>query len=156
MVSRASDFETGQLVDVLAVGRDGRPVLVVEVKVRPHNTDDTKAQLWQAARSNSAPFALLATEKKLTLFRVNEKTLDLICEFDTLHVLSHYDPSLDLQRPFPDYVESLLQAWLRDLAYNWKSAEPPALTELRGAGLAQLLEGGDASSEVRLGRDPLS
>ena len=40
--------------------------------------------------------------------------------------LSFYEPDLDRKRISPDYLEGLIEAWLRDFAFHWKSQRPPA------------------------------
>jgi len=43
---------------------------------------------------------------------------------------------------FESYLLTLVEAWLRDLAYHWKSEDPPGSEELGKAGLIEKLEGG--------------
>jgi hypothetical protein len=43
---------------------------------------------------------------------------------------------------FESYLLTLVEAWLRDLSYHWKSENPPGSEELRSAGLLKRLEGG--------------
>jgi len=46
---------------------------------------------------------------------------------------------------------ALMEAWLRDLAFRWKTEEPPGLKEMSVAKLVARIDGGDTHSEVRLG-----
>ena len=45
-------------------------------------------------------------------------------------------------RVFEDYLLTLVEAWIRDLAYHWKSEAPPGSQELEQAGVLQTLAGG--------------
>ena len=47
----------------------------------------------------------------------------------------------------------LIEAWLRDLAYNWKSEIPPASEQIAAIGLLPLLAGGTTKSGVEIGGD---
>jgi hypothetical protein len=53
-----------------------------------------------------------------------------------------YDPEFPRERVFESYLLTLVEAWLRDLAYHWKSENPPGSEELGRAGLLEKLEGG--------------
>jgi hypothetical protein len=61
---------------------------------------------------------------------------------DTPKVLSHYDPDFAGKRIFEFYLLTLVEAWLRDLAYHWKSPNPPGSEELQAAGFLGRVEGG--------------
>jgi hypothetical protein len=66
-------------------------------------------------------------------------------------VLRHYDAEFSNKRIFELYLTTLVEAWLRDLAYHWKSEKPPASEQLAAIGLLQQLEGGTTQPEVALG-----
>ncbi len=53
------------------------------------------------------------------------------------------------------YLETLVEAWLRDLAYHWKSETPPESEKLAEIGLLQRLEGGTTHSLVNINGDTL-
>ena len=63
-------------------------------------------------------------------------------KLDTRQVLQHYDLEFPGKRVFESYLLTLVEAWLRDLAYHWKSENPPGSEELGRAGLLERLEGG--------------
>src|SRR5262249_60803837 len=65
-----------------------------------------------------------------------------IVHLDTPQILQQYDPEFAKRRVFESYLLTLVEAWLRDLAYHWKSDSPPGAEELRRAGLLEKLEGG--------------
>jgi hypothetical protein len=67
------------------------------------------------------------------------------------HIMLKLNPSNKIQRVmsastgqswFESYLLTLVEAWLRDLAYHWKSEDPPGSEELGRAGLLEKLEGG--------------
>ena len=65
-----------------------------------------------------------------------------IVQLDTRQVLQHYDTDFPRRRVFEFYLLTLVEAWLRDLAYHWKSENPPGSEELGRTGLLEKLEGG--------------
>jgi hypothetical protein len=72
------------------------------------------------------------------------------------NILVQYDPDFGNGRIFGHYLATLIEGWLRDLAYHWNSATPPAQDEMAAIGLLERLEGGTTLSEVWLAGDPLS
>jgi hypothetical protein len=58
--------------------------------------------------------------------------------------LSIYEPEFREKRFFEFYLETLIQGWLRDLAYNWKTENPPKYNELAKIGFVQKLEDADS------------
>jgi hypothetical protein len=73
---------------------------------------------------------------------VGENLGEPLVRLDTRQVLQHYDPDFPSRRVFEAYLLTLAEAWLRDLAYHWKSESPPGSDELRSVGLLEKLEGG--------------
>ena len=77
------------------------------------------------------------------MYRLTENELsDPVVRLDTAKVLSHYDPDFAGKRIFEHYLLTLAEAWLRDLAYGWKSPSPPGSDELKAAGFLARVEGG--------------
>ncbi|MBD2741653.1 type I restriction enzyme HsdR N-terminal domain-containing protein [Coleofasciculus sp. FACHB-1120] len=133
--------------DIIARNREGQTVLVVEVKAtqsksskaNPSALAQLKSQL-QAANVK-IPFAMLADLENIEIFQWDGANLsEPISELKTAAILNHYDPEFSSKRIFERYLATLVQAWVRDLAYHWKSAKPPASEELAAIGLLQALE----------------
>jgi hypothetical protein len=62
--------------------------------------------------------------------------------FQVLRALPPDEPDFPIKRVFESYLLTLVEAWLRDLAYHWNSEDPPGSEELGRAGLLEKLEGG--------------
>src|SRR5262249_31679926 len=73
----------------------------------------------------------------------------------TADILSVYEPDFRNKPIYLRYLVALVETWLNDLAFHWKSDQPPGLGELAAIGLAPLLEGGGTTHEVTLYGDPL-
>jgi hypothetical protein len=141
--------------DIVAQDREARPILVVEAKSAMGGLDRGKAQLSSSlsALQASIPFAMFVDLENIYLFRWDGAHLSgPICTLKSSEILGRYDAEFDNKRIFEPYLTTLVEAWLRDLAYHWKSDQPPAAEQLAAVGLLPLLEGGDTYSEVDLGR----
>jgi hypothetical protein len=112
--------------DAAVFDRENHEVAFVEVKARPIETWATSIP-WQLAKSDvRVPFFLTIDPDRIQLYRPTEENLgEPIVQLDTRQVLQHYDPELPQKRVFKFYMLTLVEAWLRDLAYHWKSENPP-------------------------------
>jgi hypothetical protein len=169
-------------VDFVAYDKAGKPILfgwTSSREVSPEAIDHLIACL-DASRSQ-IPFAMLADPEQLSLYRKHaDGTAELVWTARSADVLTHYDPEfgrsprrlwpepkpgsildrasseLDRVRISPGYLRTLIEAWLRDIAYHWMSSAPPAKDEMASLGLLCRLEGGTTRSEVWLAGNPLS
>jgi hypothetical protein len=130
--------------DAAIVDRDNHTVALVQVKSRPIGDKWTTILQEQLSRfAEHVDYVLTIDPDSIGLYRWAEGALDgPIVHLDTPQVLQHYDPEFRKRRVFESYLLTLVEAWLRDLSYHWKSEKPPGLEELRDAGLLGKLEGG--------------
>jgi hypothetical protein len=130
--------------DAAVVDRSNRAVALVQVKAQPVGDACTTVLPRQVSKSaEQVDFVLTIDPKCIRLYRWAEGALTApIVELDTSHVLEHYDPDFARRRVFESYLLTLVEAWLRDLSYHWKSEHPPGSAELKSAGLLGRLEGG--------------
>ncbi len=147
---------TALRADLVAYDAEDRPVLLVEVKgeaVASAARDQLGAYLG-AARP-SIPFAMLATRERITVFEGGSELGRPLLSMATADILSHYDPDFSAKPIYAFYLGILVEGWLRDLAYHWRSPNPPAEAEMASVGLLDRLRGGTTRSEVPLHGDPL-
>ena len=105
----------------------------------PH--EPKKKKSWKSAES--VAFVLAIDPNSIQLYRPEGESLgEPIARLDTRQVLQHYDPEFSRKRVFESYLLTLVEAWLRDLAYHWKTEYPPGSAELGRTGLLEKLEGG--------------
>lgn len=129
--------------DVAVADRDGHVVALVEVKERPRLS-------WPellGPRLKNAPetveFILAVDTRDILVYRVDGRELgECVASLKSDEVFSLYDPGFSGRRVFHPYLITLAEAWLRDLAYHWKSDRPPGSDALAGIGLLRRLEGG--------------
>jgi hypothetical protein len=148
--------------DIIAQDSTGKIILLVEVKARhfenrQHRDSFIKqVQLYLQAANMEIPFAMLVDLEKIEIFRGNTSDCsEPVSSIQTATVLSHYEPEYGKKRIFYPYLERLVESWLRDLAYHWKSETPPASEQLAEIGLLQKLAGGTTYSEIALSGETL-
>jgi hypothetical protein len=134
-------------IDAAVLDREDHAVALVQVKSRPLGDEWTRLLRSDKRRISesfpNAAFLLAIDPKYIHLYRLTEKEVtDPVVHLDTAKVLGHYDPDFSKERIFENYLITLVEAWLRDLAYHWKSPSPPGSNELKAAGLLSKVEGG--------------
>jgi hypothetical protein len=130
--------------DAAVVDRENHAVALIQVKAYPLGPKWATILPKELARfAERVDFVLAVDPAFIRLYRPAENDLgDPIVRLDTPQVLQHYDPESSKRRLFEAYLLTLVEAWLRDLAYHWKSENPPGSEELQRAGLLARLEGG--------------
>jgi hypothetical protein len=129
--------------DAAVVDRENHAVALIEVKANPVENGAPIPPRQLAKSAEQIPFVLLIDPNSIRLYRPSGENLgEPIVQLDTQQVLQHYDPELPTRRVFEPYLLTLVEAWLHDLAYHWKSEKPPGSEELARAGLLEKLEGG--------------
>ncbi len=129
--------------DAAVVDRENHTVALVEVKAHPVERWATILPRQLAKFAERVAFVLTIDPNCIQLYRSGGESLgEPIVRLDTRQVLQHYDPEFPRERVFESYLLTLVEAWLRDLAYHWKSEDPPGSEELGKAGLLEKLEGG--------------
>lgn len=143
-------------VDSVALGTDGEPVLLVRVTTRPPGESYAKEDLTEAFANfrlpeESPPYAMVAGLEDISLFRWEKNALsEPILRLRTADILPFYDPEFGQKQIFDYYLTTLIEAWLRDCAYHWKSETPPGYDELAKIGLAEQLRYGTTIREYSL------
>ncbi len=141
-----------ELPNFVAMDKDGRAILVAEVKGYPHNFKDAKRRKYALLRlidvlkyatKNLIPFAMLVDKINIEFFRWDGQILsEPILILDTPDVLSHYEPKFNEKSVYDMYLTGLTEGWLRDLASHWNSETPPYNKEMEEIGFLKLIEGG--------------
>src|ERR1051326_609470 len=140
--------------DIVAVDKEGRAVLVVEAKTRELAKEDERHLANTMQRlPDVVPFAMLADPAQIRLLRWDgTKLSDPVVTLPTREVLLPYEPAYGRKRIFEDYFASLVESWLRDLAYHWKSDTPPGKEEMQKGGLLSLLQDGTTIPDAEVAR----
>lgn len=129
--------------DASVLDKDDKAVVLVQVNAHP-------VESWAAILARQVPkfpgrvsFALAIDPSAIRLFQAGGEDLgEPIVHLDTRQILEHYDPDFSRKQVFEPYLLTLVEAWLRDLAYHWKSETPPGSEPLGKTGLLRLIAGG--------------
>ena len=131
--------KTIELSDITAWDKNGNKLLVSKVRAR-NIVEDITAKVEDILKFEYEhnkviiPYAMTATREEIKIFQWDGENLKTIYTFPTHEVLSEYDPEFSHKRIFEYYLETLVEGWLRDLADNWKTENPPKLKELNQIG----------------------
>jgi sporulation protein YlmC with PRC-barrel domain len=157
--------------DIIALDKDDRIVALIEVKINQAKEKAAKQRITDRAleqikhflsklseKKVVIPYAMIVTLENIIVFKIVFKWdgtvgSEAVLSLKTADILHYYDSKLGGQRIFEPYLTRLIEAWLRDLAYNWKSEIPPASEQIAAIGLLPLLAGGTTKSRVEIGGD---
>jgi hypothetical protein len=129
--------------DAAILDSENRPVAVVEVKTRPVAGWEAILHSQLAKLAEEVTYVVTIDPSRIHVYKpTGEKVGEPIVHFDTGTILKHYDADFSKKRVFEDYLLTLVEAWIRDLAYHWKSEIPPGSQELEHAGVLQKIAGG--------------
>jgi hypothetical protein len=144
-------------VDLIAEDPDGRAILLGEVKAGkagPEQVEQLRSYL--EAANATIPYALLADFDQIRIYTWDGGHLSgPVFTAETTPILRHYAEDFGTVRIYKPYFVTLIEAWLRDLAYRWKSEEPPGAGPLTEIGLLPLLGRGTTRTEVTIGGYPI-
>jgi hypothetical protein len=144
--------------DIVAEDSRGRDVLVVEVKAMKLSPKSAKSIIDYLQDAHlPARFGMVADLEKIWIAAFANGSADtVVFDLNTPDVLGHYDPEFASKRILHNYLVSLVDAWLSDIAYHWKTdSPPPGLQQLSAVGLYQLLRGGTTRREAIIETDPV-
>ena len=139
------------VADIVVYDSDDVPVMLVEVKARQEEKVFDREQLMQYLQAAPAiSYAMLVTLRDIQIFEWKSQTLSLLLAVPTADVLSFYEPEFSQKNIYYDYLTTLVETWLRDVAYHWKSPTPPLFEQLSRLGLAEKLNEGTTRQEQTL------
>lgn len=144
------------IFEIVAFDAEERPILVVEVRDRHGVAPSVTAMVrsWVESAPPLVPYAMLVDLDWIEIFRAGPEAGP--ARLPTAEILKVYDPEFDRKPIYAFYLATLVAAWLKDLAFGWKSDVPPGKDLVAQIGLGQRLHDGDVRSEVRLGAPALS
>lgn len=142
--------------DIVALDKDDNPVLLVKIASFPLAEQYASQEVIEALGRSLAPipFAMIVGRRDIRAFSWNGERLHERFVLSTIDTLRFYSDTYDPERSGANYMEALVGSWLRDVAYQWKSQNPPGRHALEEAGLWDRLAGGVTVSED-VNRDPL-
>jgi hypothetical protein len=165
MLDENLEIETPIDVDIIALDKDDRVVVLIEVKIIQAQEPAAKQRIadymisWMKAvlakiseQRTIIPYAMFIDTEQILIFKWDGVNLsEPVCSLNTGEILRYYEPEFGKKWMSEGYLEGLTESWLRDLAYNWKSEIPPASEQIAIIGLLQRLTGGTTKAGVQLG-----
>jgi hypothetical protein len=146
------------VVDLLAIDREDRPVLIGEVKQKnePAGAAFTRIKDFLDFTDLAVPFVLIVDHDQIAIYRGDEELRDEpVFSAKTKKILGYYsDYYRESKRKVgTDLLRGLALGWLQDVSDRWKSktTTPPAYEELDRLGLAPLLKDATFDYEVAFG-----
>lgn len=141
MMSLTTAIAYTYLPDLIAKDKEENPILLADIRLHPLSDKLTEnlIETWQQ-EAPEIEFQMLVTLEEIKLFKGKEKTP--ICILNTGNILEKYDPEFKTSTIFNPYLTTLIEVWLSDLAFHWKSENPPGKMELQQIGLTQKLTEG--------------
>lgn len=142
--------------DIIAFDRDDEPILAANTKTLRASAAIGSPRVLEILGASGVPFGMFVDLDDLLIFRRGcENPASPICALKTADVLSFYEPEFDRKWISPGYLQGLIEAWLHDFAFHWKSQRPPASDRLESIGLAERLDGGMVQLGGSLADPPL-
>lgn len=137
--------------DILVTGPDESPLLLVETK-RRRIDQPMLHQIGEYAASIRPAFVMAVDPQEILVAPVHDGRADWeqAAKLSTSAILGNYAEAVSLDRVEGFYLESLVEAWLRDFTQGWKSARAPGYEELERIGLAARLRDSEIHAETRL------
>jgi hypothetical protein len=165
MLAENLEIETPIDVDIIALDKDDRVVVLIEVKIIQAQEQAAKQRIadymisWMKAvlakiseQHTIIPYAMFVDTEQILIFKWDGVNLsEPVCSLNTGEILRYYEPEFGKKWIFEDTIETLVESWLHDLADHWKSEIPPASEQVAAIGLLPLLAGGTTKSGVELG-----
>ena len=165
MQTETLDLELPIDADIIALDKDDRVVVLIEVKIIQAQQTAAKQRIadymisWMKAalakiseQRTVIPYAMFVDTEQIRIFKWDGVNLsEPVCSLNTGEILRYYQPDFGSKGIFGHTIETLVEAWLHDLAYHWNSEIPPASEQIAAIGLLPLLAGGTTKSGVKLG-----
>jgi hypothetical protein len=140
--------------DIVGYDERGLPSYIVELKAtRSVETRERfikqVTQYLKRLRSRPAFFMIVDPEFIDVLTPDNDKWHTEF-KIPTQAIVKAYDKDYRSERIHEHYLSALVEGWLRDLSYNWRSEDPPGKDSFTKSGLLGFLRHGTTRSEVTL------
>ncbi len=128
---------------IIAVDKDDEPLILVETKPMKDAARLGVPQLLKHLQKTDIPFGIFADFEEIRIFpRDFVDPFSPLCVLKTADVLCRYEPEFREKRIYSSYFDTLIESWLDDFAFHWKSEHPPGSEEMKALGLSERLAGG--------------
>lgn len=121
---------------IVAKDKDDHSILMIDVRFSPRYSA-TDLEIKNMREYQNIPFLMFVNSQIIQIFKTPE--FQQVATLPTPEILLYYNPKIADKMLFQSSLITLIQAWLRDLAYHWKSQEPPYIQKIQEIGLLDYL-----------------
>ncbi|WP_413171215.1 hypothetical protein [Anabaena azotica] len=129
----AIDFDPA----IVAKNKDEQPILMIDVRFSAMYASP-ELNILEMEKYKHIPFLMFVNSNVIRIFK--SLNFEEVARFDTKKVLGFYDADSIEGIIYQSTLITLIQSWLRDLDYHWKSENPPYIEEMKEIGLFALLD----------------
>jgi len=135
-IAKNIDFDPA----IVVKDKDDRPMMFVDV--RSYRTfSSEELTIHHLEDYQQVPFLMFVNLKQIRIYQSGNYQPVLILK--TEEMFSFYAPNYQEYKViFQEYLVSLVDSWLSDISYHWKSQNPPFQMQINEVGLTSLLEKG--------------
>ncbi len=142
--------ELREAADLVVADKDGRSLLLVEVKSGTTFEEESLSRLREDHRKFDFPFAMLINPAQIWVFGPDWSG-EPVAKFATPETLRPCDPYFDDHKSLSrDYLVHVAWSWLFDFVSVHRPDRPPQPCCLQKVGLADRLVGGEVMTEDML------
>lgn len=129
----AIDFEPA----IVAKDKNEQPILMIDVRFSAMY-GSSELDILKMGKYQHIPFLMFVNSNVIRIFK--SPNFEEVARLETKKVLGFYNPKSIEGIIYQSTLITLIQSWLRDLDYHWKSENPPYIEEIKEIGLFALLE----------------
>jgi len=135
-IAKNIDFDPA----IVVKDKDDRPMMFVDVRsYRAFSSEDLT--IHHLEDYQHVPFLMFVNLKQIRIYPSGNYQPVMILKAE--EILSFYAPNYQEYKVISQhYLVSLVDSWLSDISYHWKSQNPPFETQINEVGLTSLLEKG--------------
>jgi hypothetical protein len=135
--------------DLLVFDAEGFPVLAVEVKGSPGRRAEAERELRQRAEPLGIPYGLVVDTEMAEFLDLTDPDGSPLLVIPTRELLTAYAHGLDAREVSGQYLELLVDTWLRNIIQPLPADPPPGYPQLTTLGLVEKLRDGRKVTEAR-------
>ena len=124
---------------IVAKDKNDQPILMIDVRASDFYAL-TDINILKMEDYQHIPFLMFVNSHAIRIFKTTNFTE--VLRLNTRETLKFYAHQVTKDRISTSFVMRLIQAWLRDLAYHWKSEIPPQMEAIKQIGLLDYLANG--------------
>ena len=130
--TKVLDFEPS----MIAKDKDDECILMIDVRASDFFAL-TDINILKMENYQEIPFLMFVNSNIIRIFK--SPNFEEILRLDTKKILNFYDQEISTKTISKSYLKGLISAWLDDLAYYWKSQQPPQKEAINNIGLLNKL-----------------